>query len=325
MSASSAVELDRGRLARWLLNQKMPSSRLARTFAHPLKNAFIAALRITGHQYRVAAPLFWGDQFHGFIPEAVTSLVWKYRFYDQSTSLFILRYLNPGDVFVDIGAHFGYFTLLAARLVGLQGRVVSIEAIPSTSAALGRNLVSNNIGNVETHNLAAFSEQRTLTFRDFGPALSSLNTAFAARGVLEGHDAPSTDIQVRAVPADQIIGTRAVSMIKIDTESSEEYVIAGLSRTIEFCRPTLIVELGGTRADEARVPAMLEALGGSGYEAFVLRYDGLEPVRHDRRLEYHNIAFIHPHHRGRFAINGPDTGRLGSFHSRRANERTRLD
>ena len=303
--SASAVELDRDRLARWLLKRKMPSSRLARTVAHPLKNAVIAALRVTGHQYRVAAPLFWGDHFHGFIPEAVTSLVWKYRFYEQATSLFILRYLNPGDVFVDIGAHFGYFTLLAARLVGLEGRVVSIEAIPSTCAALGRNLVSNNIGNVETHNLAAFSEQRALTFRDFGPVLSSLNTAFAVRGVLEGRDAPSTDVQVRAIPADQIIGTRAVSMIKIDTESSEEYVIAGLSRTIELCRPTLIVELGGASADEARVPRILEALGARDYEAFILGHDRLEPVSHDRRLEYNNIAFIHRHHRDRLAINEP--------------------
>ena len=279
MSASAAVELDRDRLARWLLKQKMPSSRLARTVAHPLKNAAIAALQFTGHQHRVAAPLFWDDHFHGFIPEAVTSLVWKYRFYEQATSLFILRYLNPGDVFVDIGAHFGYFTLLAARLVGPEGRVVSIEAIPSTCAALGRNLVSNSIGNVETHNLAAFSEQLALTFRDFGPVLSSLNTAFAVRGVLEGLDAPSTDVQVRAIPADKIIGTRAVSMIKINTESSEEYVLAGLSRTIELCRPTLIVELGGARADEARVPRILEALGAKGYEAFILGHDRLEPVK----------------------------------------------
>ena len=103
----------------------MPSSRLARTFEHPLKNAVIAALQVTGHQYRVAAPLFWDDHFHGFTSEAVTSLVWKYRFYEQATSLLILRYLNPGEVFVDIGAHFGYFTLPAARLVGLKGRVAA--------------------------------------------------------------------------------------------------------------------------------------------------------------------------------------------------------
>jgi FkbM family methyltransferase len=303
MSASGAVELDRDRLARWLLNQEMPSSRLARTFAHPLKNAVIATLRVTGRQYRVAAPLFWGDHFHGFIPEAVTSLIWKYRFYEQATSLFLLRYLKPGDVFADIGAHFGYFTLLAARLVGPEGRVVSIEATPSTCAALGRNLAANAVGNVETHNLAAFSEQRSLTLRDFGPVLSSLNTAFAARGVLEGRDVLSTDLQVRALPADQIIGTRAVSMIKIDTESSEEYVIAGLSRTIELYRPTFIIELGGVQAEEARARRILEALGAMGYDAFAMGHDRLEPVRSDRRLEYGNIAFIH-RQRGGFTVSG---------------------
>src|SRR6266571_5778247 len=104
MSVPDEVGLDRARSASWLFSQEIPPSRLARAFAYPLKNTVIGALRMMGRHYRLAPQLFWGDHFHGFIPEAVTSLIWKYRFYEQATSLFILRHLNPADVFVDIGA-----------------------------------------------------------------------------------------------------------------------------------------------------------------------------------------------------------------------------
>jgi FkbM family methyltransferase len=304
--APEELRLDRDRLADWLSNQEIPRSRLARAFAHPVKNAIIGALRMIGRHHRFAPQLFWGDRLHGFVPEAVTSLVWKYRFYEQATSLFILRHLKPGDVFVDIGAHYGYFTLLAARLVGPKGRVVSIEAIASTCAQLERNVVENGIGNTEIHNVAAFSERRLLIFKDYGPTLSSLNTAFAARGGLEGACVAATEIEVQAVPADQIISTTAagaLSIIKIDAESSEEYVLAGLSRTIDLHRPTLIVELSGAKADkEGRTQRIMEALDSLGYNAFILRHTGLGQVPQNRPLDDNNVVFIHRDQRSRFAL-----------------------
>jgi hypothetical protein len=62
-----------------------------------------------------------------------------------------------------------------------------------------------------------------------------------------------------------------------------------------------------------------------GYEAFILGHDRLYPVRHDRRLEYNNIAFIHHHHRDRFAMNGPDTIRSAHVIGDTPNGRTRFD
>src|SRR5689334_3802567 len=61
----------------------------------------------------------------------------------------IRRLLGPGDLFVDIGANIGYFSVLAARSVGAEGRVIAIEPAPPTVAKLRDNLDLNGLSNVE--------------------------------------------------------------------------------------------------------------------------------------------------------------------------------
>ena len=67
---------------------------------------------------------------------------WKlkvlFRRYEPETTRLIARELKPGDVFVDIGAHIGYFTRLAAKKVGSGGRVIAFEA-DTENYSLNRN------------------------------------------------------------------------------------------------------------------------------------------------------------------------------------------
>ncbi len=51
----------------------------------------------------------------------------KGEVYEQSTFRLIRRYLQKGDVFVDIGAHIGYYSVIAARIVGSAGKVFAFE------------------------------------------------------------------------------------------------------------------------------------------------------------------------------------------------------
>ena len=63
--------------------------------------------------------------------------------------------LSPGDVCVDVGAHVGYYTLLASKLVGPAGHVFALEPAPSTFEALSSNLASNAVTNVTALRFAA--------------------------------------------------------------------------------------------------------------------------------------------------------------------------
>src|SRR4051794_11745594 len=57
--------------------------------------------------------------------------------------------LNRRDVFYDVGGNVGFFPLIAAKLVGPEGRVVAIEPLPENADALRRNVALNGFENVE--------------------------------------------------------------------------------------------------------------------------------------------------------------------------------
>src|SRR5882757_11121436 len=64
------------------------------------------------------------------------------------------RLLAPGDVFYDIGANVGFFTILGARLVGPQGHVVAFEPVPACARAVGRNIELNGFAHAEIREAA---------------------------------------------------------------------------------------------------------------------------------------------------------------------------
>jgi len=61
----------------------------------------------------------------------------------------IMRHLRPAGCFYDGGAHIGYYSLLASRLVGETGRVVAFEPDPANVDVLRGNLSRNGVSNFE--------------------------------------------------------------------------------------------------------------------------------------------------------------------------------
>jgi len=273
------------------------SSRIARGLFSPLKYLKVLKLRRSGISKPLICPLGWGDEFLGHIPESVTSVIWRTGWYENSTTKFVMKNLKPGDTFVDIGSHFGYFTLLASRLVGLSGKVVAIEAMPSTFSQLKQNIDHNKITNVEIYNYAAYNTVDELTFKDFGIVHSSLNTAFDVRGVLEDAVANYTEANIQALPGDDLLKKHSdnnIAMIKIDAESSEEFVLEGLSDTLKKHHPTIVLELGGSKSDVQRAKVISEILIKHGHKPFRLVQGDLVLVNIDGNIPYDNYIFRHP-------------------------------
>ena len=206
-----------------------------------------------------------------------------------------MHVLRPGDTFVDIGAHFGFFSLLAAHLVGPNGRVHSIEAMPTTYEYLTRNMAPNVASGIATHsNGAAFDSETTLTFKDFGTVASSLNTAFESRGSASFVRTVPKDVTVSARPADAIIADAGLkpTLIKIDTESAELFVLRGLEQTLQSVRPALIIELGdqeGTDPPPSR--AIYELLSAHGYRGMMFPETGPVPFHMESPIKYANVLF----------------------------------
>ena len=71
----------------------------------------------------------------------------------------------PGACFYDVGAHIGFYSLLAARLVGQGGHVVAFEPDPANAAVLRENITRNNLGQIEVVPVALWSHCGVVAFR----------------------------------------------------------------------------------------------------------------------------------------------------------------
>ena len=133
---------------------------------------------------------------------------------------FVMHLLRPGDLFVDVGANVGSYTVLAAKVCGAD--VVAVEPDPETNAGLSKNVRANGVDDrVRTHELAVSSTSGTVRF-----TIGRDTTNRVANG---------GDAATRCVPAitlDELLRGRRPTMIKLDLEGHEPDAIAAAGRTL---------------------------------------------------------------------------------------------
>jgi FkbM family methyltransferase len=117
--------------------------------------------------------------------------------------------LQPGDVFFDVGAFIGAFTLLASRLVGPEGRVVAFEPDPIARQALERNVAANRVANVTIVPFAVGDRPGTVRF--------------AATGNSAGRVSGAGEVEVEMVTLDEFCAESglAPAVMKMDIEGGE--------------------------------------------------------------------------------------------------------
>ncbi|MGB2645583.1 MAG: FkbM family methyltransferase [Candidatus Acidiferrum sp.] len=149
------------------------------------------------------------------------------------------QYLRPGMTFYDIGANIGFFSLLAARLVGQKGRVIAFEADPETASRLRGNVEKNAFDWITVEEKAVWSEPRTVYFARIDPKTSP------DRGL--GHVVAGNEenaIQVTAVALDGFAeGRPSPDFLKCDVEGAEVEVFRGAQRLLKEKRPGIICEM----------------------------------------------------------------------------------
>jgi FkbM family methyltransferase len=165
------------------------------------------------------------------------------------------RLLAPGDVFYDVGANVGFFTILGARLVGPAGRVVAFEPVPACARAVGRNIALNAFHHAEIREEAVGAAGGRAQLLVVGEASWS-HLASTGR-----HADVREEIDVTVVAIDELVqdGTiPAPDVLKIDTEGAELQAIAGMRATIERHRPAIVCELHDTNSEFL---ALMDELG----------------------------------------------------------------
>ncbi|MFD0419829.1 FkbM family methyltransferase [Streptomyces sp. NPDC127108] len=178
--------------------------------------------------------------------------------------------LRPGDTFVDVGANIGYFGVLASRLVGPTGRVVTVEASPVFHERLLRQVRLNACGNVRALNAAVSDRTQTLTF----VLASSHNMGANSIVPYDGPAESKFDIEARPLPElldDEEIATARV--VKIDVEGAEGGVVRGMAPMLDRLRPDAEVTVEVT-------PDRMRQLGHSAEELMaIMREHGFHAYR----------------------------------------------
>jgi FkbM family methyltransferase len=165
------------------------------------------------------------------------------------------RLLAPGDVFYDIGANVGFFTLVGARLVGPTGRVVAFEPVPWCARAVARNIELNGFGHAQIRAQAVGDADGSARLLVVGEASwSHLESTGRHADVRE-------EIDVAVVALDSLVAAGTIpppDVVKIDTEGAELQAIEGARETIARHRPAIVCELHDTNG---AFVALMDELG----------------------------------------------------------------
>jgi FkbM family methyltransferase len=153
------------------------------------------------------------------------------RYEPQETAI-MCDVVLPGMTFVDVGANWGYFTLVGAFLTGPSGRVVAIEADPAAAAAVRANAAANGFETVEVINVAATDSSRELRFRHYEAAHARTAGNY---GLAETARGDRADTVVAGRSLDDILdeaGVDHVDVLKMDIEGGEAAALRGIDRRL---------------------------------------------------------------------------------------------
>lgn len=174
----------------------------------------------------------------------------------------ILRdFLRPGMTFLDVGANVGYFSLLAASLVGRRGAVVSYEPTPEVARRLRENASLNGFA-IQVREGAVADEEGSLTFFK-GRSDSEGNSLYPDFATSPSFNVPAFTLDAEAAR----LGLQAVHMIKIDAEGAEPRVLRGARQVIERFKPVMLIEGNQRKLVEggASIPQLRSQLHDMGY------------------------------------------------------------
>jgi len=279
-----------------------PSTRRDRLRTRPLKTLTIALLtslsRLTRGRVQpiIRAKTFWGDCLNVLLPEGSPVFLWGLIDGEElNLTLFLVDHLQPGAVFVDVGAHFGYYSLLAATLVGPAGSVHAFEPTPRTARILQTNVA--DVSNVVVYQQAAWSESGPVKLLDFGEHAGAFNTLlkpedYPYRDILARHGRFATRIEVDAVSLNDWARTSHVlpDFIKVDVEGAELEVLLGATALLQM-NPFLSVEIW-RRSGEKHAEQLIHFLRGFSYQPHRLDRGRLVPYRFMDDFDFANLIFV---------------------------------
>lgn len=286
--------------------ERLASSMSEKMFRHPYK--YITAqfhhklvYPLTRKEIIKETSLFFGVKMAVALPASTDIYLTGGKAHPSEIRLarYMIQTLNEGDRFLDIGAHYGYFSLLAAQLVGADGRVHAYEPSRRAFELLGRNLKLQL--NSVVYQAAVSDSTEPVIFYEFPNLFSEYNSTdisqFSETTWFRKYKPRETSVKsttIDGLTKDSFQPT----FIKIDVEGAEDRVINGGMKFLTDHAPVVVMEyLSAERGNEAHKKAE-SLLARLNYYPFAIQDDGelrqimgVEGYLKVNRLDSDNIVF----------------------------------
>lgn len=237
-----------------------------------------------------------GYSFHCDLRDTISREVCFTGRYEPQETALVQSILRPGMSFVDVGANWGYFTLLAASLVGPGGRVLSLEPDPRLFAIIQDNITRSRLEQVTILQLAAASEPGNLALAGYREAGGNFGVSRIPANCDEHEDV----FQVRSQSLDNLLELHSLSSIdlmKMDIEGAEVFAIAGLKESlVRRSVKRLLLELHPVELAEhdSSVSAVVELLLSAGYQPWTIDHSFSATRRAAYEKELNAKALLRP-------------------------------
>lgn len=263
---------------RWVRPLLVPIARLCVRYApHPaIRRAFWVHLVTPFFIFsnsRFVAPTIFGAAIAGRTDDIIQRHLFYFGVWEPNLTAFLSARLRPGDIFVDVGANIGYFTLLASRLVGRDGKVIAVEASPNIFARLSDNLRRNHATNVAATNIAV-SDRVGTTQLFLGSDSNIGQTGTVAT------PGSRYECDIATTPLDTLldgIDAARVRFVKVDVEGAEWSVLQGMQGLLRSGARELevFVELTpkSLRACDKTVDDVLKMFADCGFLPYAIEND----------------------------------------------------
>ncbi|MCW5947484.1 MAG: FkbM family methyltransferase [Fimbriimonadales bacterium] len=218
------------------------------------------------------------------LDDIVGFTIWLKGWYQKELVDAVRQYLRDGMTFVDIGAHFGQFTLAASSIVGSTGRVLAFEPASHQRKYLIHNVKLNNLSNIFVSAEAVWKSSGSVSFIEESP-----NQAVISRISDEGQS------KIDATTIDRIASDQHIpqlDVIKIDAEGSERAIFEGATHLLSTNPPRVILYERGN-LDSSDDEAVQELLHQKGFRLFSPHRMGLRPFNPTSAMHVTDLVAVH--------------------------------
>ncbi|PIT90991.1 hypothetical protein COU17_02740 [Candidatus Kaiserbacteria bacterium CG10_big_fil_rev_8_21_14_0_10_49_17] len=215
--------------------------------------------------------------------------------YEPFATQYFIKYLKRGDTVLDVGANVGYFSILAASLVGPLGHVYAFEPENHNFRRLEHNCQLNSLRNITAIKKAAGSKGETVPFyvnplNDGGgsiiePSVFHDDQAVFSKEEIEKQFPHTTLRHTIESTAIDSLGLSSVALVKIDVEGAELDTLRGMRNVLESIGPDIICEVSERGAE-------IETLVRTyGYTIYSLSPEGIPHPLHGKMIKEKHALF----------------------------------